>query len=185
MASLMDRSYDVPSRAEMEPGSRSSLNAQAPRSVPMSLEATRVDGDVFVLETSDGDIVSSVVFAIGVTAPWTAPIPGLEHAAHYVDVKRQRVRQAECVHRRQAPPRFEIAAPLPWAKRIVLASPRAIRTRRARTLAASHDSATRRACARQLPASIVDASIERVSAWPMASACSRNLVGRPARLRLR
>ena len=94
-------------------------------------EATRRDGDEFVLETTDGEYrCRAVVFAIGVTTPWTAPIPGLEHAAHYVDVKRADEydgRSVFIVGKRNSA--FEIAnSLLPWAKRIVLASPRAIRT---------------------------------------------------------
>ena len=132
VASLMDRSYDVPSRAEMEAGlalfvERAGLRVR----YQCRWESTQVDGDVFVLETSDGEYrCRAVVFAIGVTTPWTAPIPGLEHAAHYVDVKRAKEydgRSVFIVGKRNSA--FEIAnSLLPWAKRIVLASPRAIRT---------------------------------------------------------
>ena len=132
VASLMDRSYDVPSRAEMEAGlalfvERAGLRVR----YQCRWESTQVDGDVFVLETSDGEYrCRAVVFAIGVTTPWTAPIPGLEHAAHYVDVKRAEEydgRSVFIVGKRNSA--FEIAnSLLPWAKRIVLASPRAIRT---------------------------------------------------------
>jgi hypothetical protein len=70
------------------------------------------------------------VFALGVTTPWTAPIPGLEHASHYVDVRRAAEydgRSVFIVGKRNSA--FEVAnSLLPWAKRIVLASPRAIRT---------------------------------------------------------
>jgi hypothetical protein len=71
-----------------------------------------------------------VVFAVGVTTPWTAPIPGLEESTHYVDVKAASEYQGRSVFivgkRNSA---FEIAnSLLPWASRIVLASPRSIRT---------------------------------------------------------
>jgi thioredoxin reductase len=94
-------------------------------------EGTRRDGDAFVLETSDGEYRCRViVFAIGVTTPWTAPIPGLEHAVHYVDVKRAEAydgRSVFIVGKRNSA--FEVAnSLLPWARRIVLASPRPIRT---------------------------------------------------------
>ena len=58
------------------------------------------------------------------------PDPGLEHAAHYVDVQHADQydgRSVFIVGKRNSA--FEIAnSLLPWAKRIVLASPRAIRT---------------------------------------------------------
>ncbi len=130
--SLMDRSYDVPSRAEMEAAlERFSERARLRARYGCRWEATRREGDAFVLETSDGEYrCRAVVFAVGVTTPWTAPIPGLEHAAHYVDVKRAEEydgRSVFIVGKRNSA--FEIAnSLLPWARRIVLASPRAIRT---------------------------------------------------------
>jgi thioredoxin reductase len=132
LPSLMDRSYDVPSRAEMAAAlERFSERAELRVRYGCRWEATRRDGDTFVLETSDGEYrCRAVVFAVGVTTPWTAPILGLEHAAHYVDVKRADEydgRSVFIVGKRNSA--FEIAnSLLPWAKRIVLASPRAIRT---------------------------------------------------------
>jgi thioredoxin reductase len=130
--SLMDRTYDVPSRAEMEAGltlfaERAKLHVR----YGCRWEATRTEGDGFVLETSDGEYRCRViVFAVGVTTPWTAPIPGLEEAAHYVDVRGASEydgRSVFIVGKRNSA--FEIAnSLLPWAKRIVLASPRGIRT---------------------------------------------------------
>ncbi len=84
-----------------------------------------------MLETSDGEYrCRAVIFAVGVTTPWTAPIPGLEQATHYVDVRRAeeyRGRSVFIVGKRNSA--FEIAnSLLPWASRIVLASPRTIRT---------------------------------------------------------
>jgi thioredoxin reductase len=132
VASLMDRSYDVPSRAEMEAGlalfvERAGLRVR----YRCRWESTQVDGNGFVLETSDGEYrCRAVVFAVGVTTPWTAPIPGLEHAAHYVEVQHADQydgRSVFIVGKRNSA--FEIAnSLLPWAKRIVLASPRPIRT---------------------------------------------------------
>ena len=128
----MDRSYDVPSRAEME----AALSAFAERAglrvrYGCRWEATRPENGGFVLETSDGEYrCRAVIFAVGVTTPWTAPIPGLEHATHYVDVRRAeeyRGRSVFIVGKRNSA--FEIAnSLLPWASRIVLASPRTIRT---------------------------------------------------------
>ena len=132
VASLMDRSYDVPSRAEMEAGlalfaERAGLQVR----YACRWEATQTDGEAFVLETSDGEYrCRAVVLAVGVTTPWTAPIAGLEHAAHYVDVRPAAEydgRSVLIVGKRISA--FEVAnSLLPWAKRIVLASPRGIRT---------------------------------------------------------
>jgi thioredoxin reductase len=129
---LMDRSYDVPSRAEMASG----LTAFAERTklgvrYGCRWEGTRREGEEIVLETSDGDYrARAVVLALGVTTPWIAPIPGLEQATHYVDVRPAREyegRSVFIVGKRNSA--FEVAnGLLPWARRIVLASPRPIRT---------------------------------------------------------
>jgi thioredoxin reductase len=129
---LMDRSYDVPSRAEMEAGLATFAERAALRiRYGCRWQATRRDEDVFVLETSDGEYrCRAVVFALGATTPWKAPIPGLEQTAHYVDVQRPdayRGRSVFIVGKRNSA--FEVAnSLLPWASRIVLASPRPIRT---------------------------------------------------------
>ena len=84
---LMDRTFDVPSRDEMEAG----LVAFAERTgleirYGCRWESTRREDDGLVLVTSDGEYrCRAAVFAIGVTEPWKAPIPGVEHASHYVD----------------------------------------------------------------------------------------------------
>ena len=132
LPSLMDRTYDVPSRMEMEAAlARFAEHAGLEVRYGCRWEGTRVDGDGFALETSDGEYrCRAIVFAIGVTTPWRAPIPGLEQAAHYVDVRHAAEydgRTVFIVGKRNSA--FEIAnSLLPWAKRIVLASPRAIRT---------------------------------------------------------
>lgn len=129
---LMDRTYDVPSRSEMQAGLE--MFAQRARldvRYGCRWESTRRDGDELVLETTDGEYrARAVVFALGVTTPWIAPVPGLEQATHYVDVKPAREyegRSVFIVGKRNSA--FEVAnSLLPWASRIVLASPRPIRT---------------------------------------------------------
>ena len=129
---LMDRTYDVPSRAEMAAALESFVGrTELLVRYGCRWEATRREGDDLVLETSDGEYrARAVVFALGVTTPWTAPIPGLEQATHYVDVRPAREyngRSVFIVGKRNSA--FEIAnSLLPWASRIVLASPRPIRT---------------------------------------------------------
>lgn len=127
---FMDRAYDVPARGEMEAG----LAAFA-ENVDVRYECewltTARDDDGFVLGTSDGDYLCKVcVFAIGVTEPWTAPIPGLDAAPHYADTRapeHYRGKSVFIVGKRNSA--FELAQGLlPWASRIVLASPRPVQT---------------------------------------------------------
>jgi thioredoxin reductase len=129
---LMDRAYDLPSRAEMEAG----LAAFAERArlevrYGCTWESTRHEGEEVVLVTSDGEYRSRVaVFALGVTEPWRADVPGLEHAAHYVDTRepqRYADRDVFVVGKRNSG--FEVAQGiLPWARSIVLGSPRPVQT---------------------------------------------------------
>ena len=129
---LMDRAYDLPSRAEMEAGlcafaDRAGLEAR----YGCTWESTRYEDERLVLETSDGEYrCRAAVFALGVTEPWRAEVPGLEHAAHYVDTRdpaRYEGRDVFVVGKRNSG--FEVAQGiLPWARSIVLGSPRAVQT---------------------------------------------------------
>jgi thioredoxin reductase len=131
---LMDRTFDVPSRQEMEAG----LAAFAERTgleirYGCRWEATRREEDRIVLVTSDGEYRGrAVVFAIGVTEPWKAPIPGVENARHYVDtgaVEQYQGGRIFIVGKRNSG--FEVASGLlAWASEIVLASPRPVETAR-------------------------------------------------------
>ena len=136
---LMDRTFDVPSRQEMEAG----LVAFAERTgleirYGCRWEATRREEEGIVLVTSDGEYrCRAAVFAIGVTEAWKAPIPGAEDALHYVetgDAKRYQGRRVFIVGKRNSG--FEVASGLlPWASEIVLASPRPVDTARIGRLA--------------------------------------------------
>jgi len=129
---LMDRAYDLPSRREMESG----LVAFAERAAlevryGCTWESTRLEEDGIVLVTSDGEYrARAVVFALGVTEPWRADVPGLEHAPHYVDTldpARYADRNVFVVGKRNSG--FEVAQGiLPWARSIVLGSPRPVQT---------------------------------------------------------
>jgi len=129
---LMDRAYDLPSRAEME----AALAAFAERSridirYGCAWESTRHDGDRIVLVTSDGEYRGrAVVFALGVTEPWRPAVPGIERAAHYVETRspeRYGGRDVFVVGKRNSG--FEVAqGVLPWARSIVLGSPRSVQT---------------------------------------------------------
>ncbi|MGH2377644.1 MAG: NAD(P)-binding domain-containing protein [Candidatus Limnocylindria bacterium] len=127
MPGLMDGTSYFPSRPEME----RNLAAFAGRAaVPVRYgcrwEATRRDGDRFVLETSDGEYRCQVpVFAVGVAEPWRPDTPGLELATHYADTRPPETyadREVFIVGKENSA--FELASGfLQWARRIVLASP--------------------------------------------------------------
>jgi len=130
---LMDRAFDLPARAEMEAGI-AAFAKQAGIDVRYECEweSTRVEDDGrLVLVTSDGEYrARAVVFALGVTEPWKADVPGLEHAAHYVDTRdpaRYEDRDVFVVGKRNSG--FEVAQGiLPWARSITLGSPRPVQT---------------------------------------------------------
>jgi len=129
---FMDRAFDVPARHEMEAALVEFAKRGGVR-VRYGCEwlSTRRDDAGFVLGTSDGEYRCRVcVFAIGVTEPWVAPIPGLEAAPHYVAAnlpERYQGKSVFIVGKRNSG--FELAqALLPWARRIVLGSPRPVNT---------------------------------------------------------
>lgn len=130
---FMDRRFSVPSRPEMEAG----LAAFADRTrLPVRYgcrwEATRREPDGrLVLETTDGAYrCRAAVFALGVTEPWKSPIPGVEEIPHYVetgDPRSYEGKRVVVVGKRNSG--FEIAdGLLPWARQIVLVSPRPVET---------------------------------------------------------
>jgi thioredoxin reductase len=129
---FMDRSMDLPSRPEME----RALTAFAGRAgivvrYGCRWEGTRRDGDRFVLATTDGEYrCRAVVFAVGMTDPWRPAIPGLDGVPHYVDTRpapEYAGKRVFIVGKRNSA--FEIAHTLlPWARQLVLASPRRAQT---------------------------------------------------------
>jgi thioredoxin reductase len=130
IAEFMDRSFDVPSRAEME----AALVAFAERAgvrVRYGCEwtATRREDERFVLETDDGEYrCRFAIFALGVTEKWVPPIPGAELASHYVDTRppgAYRDKRVVVIGKRNSG--FELGhGLLPWAKELVLVSPRPV-----------------------------------------------------------
>jgi thioredoxin reductase len=128
---FMDRSFDVPSRAEME----AALVAFAERGnvqvrYGCRWTATRREQDGrLVIETSDGEYrCRFAVFAIGVTEPWAPAIAGAEHATHYVDTRPARAyenKRVVIIGKRNSG--FELGnGLLPWARQLVLVSPRPV-----------------------------------------------------------
>jgi thioredoxin reductase len=129
---FMDRAFDLPARREME----AALAAFTQRGgVEARYEcewlATRRTDDGFALETSDGEYRCRVcVFALGVTDPWAPPIPGLDAAPHYADTQapeRYAGKRVFVIGKRNSG--FELGQGLlPWARQLVLASPRRVDT---------------------------------------------------------
>ena len=129
----MNRSFAVPSRAEMEAG----LTAFAERAgvrvqYGCRWESTRraEDGGL-VLHTSTGEYrCRAAVFALGVTDPWKSDIPGIEDVPHYAETLEPRAYEGKrviVIGKRNSG--FEIAdGLLPWARRVVLVSPRPVQT---------------------------------------------------------
>jgi thioredoxin reductase len=129
---FMDGTFSVPSRPEMESG----LRAFAERTgleirYGCRWEGTRREDDGLVLVTSDGEYrCRAAVFAVGVTEPWKAPIPGIDDALHYTetgDPRRYSGQRVFIIGKRNSG--FEVATGLlPWASQLVLASPRPVET---------------------------------------------------------
>ncbi len=132
MPDFMDRSFDVPARAEMEAALRAFVERAGVRvRYGCTLERARREDESLVLETSDGEYrCRAAVFALGVTEPWIPPLPGVEAARHYVDTgdpSDYDGKRVVIVGKRNSG--FEVAhGLLPWAKQISLVSPRPVQT---------------------------------------------------------
>jgi thioredoxin reductase len=133
VAAEMDRTFMTPSRAEMERGLASFADrAGVGVRYGCAWESTRRDEGGFTLVTSDGEYrARAVVFAIGVTDPWKSVIPGIEKVPHYAETKEPRAYQGKrilVIGKRNSG--FEVADGLePWARRLVLVSPRPVQSR--------------------------------------------------------
>ncbi|MGH2407847.1 MAG: NAD(P)-binding domain-containing protein, partial [Candidatus Limnocylindrales bacterium] len=125
---FMDGTSEFPSRPEMEAQLAEFVRRTGlPVRFGCRWEATRKDGERFVLETSDGEYrCGLVVFAVGVAQPFTPEMAGREFVAHYADTREP----ASYAGRRifiigKENSAFELASGLlHWASRLVLASPR-------------------------------------------------------------
>ncbi len=129
MPGLMDGSSEFPSRAEMEAGlvefvGRTGLRVR----YETPWQGTSRDGELFVLHTPAGEYRTRVpIFSVGIAEPSTPDdIPGIEHAAHYVDTREASTYAgARLFIMGKANSGFELASGLlQWASPIILASPR-------------------------------------------------------------
>ena len=128
MVGLMDGTSYFPSRPEMQAG----LEAFVSRTeLPVRFNCRwtgtrRLDDGRFALETTDGEYTTgTLVIAVGVAEPWRPTSPGMELAAHYADtrpVEQYADRRIFIIGKQNSG--FELASGmLPWARRIVIASP--------------------------------------------------------------
>jgi thioredoxin reductase len=128
----MGRESVFPTRAEMESGirafaERTGLAVQ----YGCSWLSTSVDEQGFALATTDGEYrCRFLVLAVGMTEPWKPELPGISAVPHYAETgsaEEYRDRTVVLIGKRNSG--FELAdGLLPWARRIVLVSPRAVET---------------------------------------------------------
>jgi thioredoxin reductase len=128
MPTLMDGTSSFPSRPEMEANLAAFVERAGLRvRYQCRWEATRRDGDRFVLSTTDGEYRCQVaIFAVGIAEPYKPDTPGFDLVAHYADTRAAESyagKRLFIVGKENSG--FELATGLlQWAQRIVLASPR-------------------------------------------------------------
>jgi thioredoxin reductase len=129
MPGIMDGSSSFPSRPEMERNLATfAERAEIPVRYDTPWQSTRrADDGRFVLATPAGEYTCRVaIFAIGMAEPWKPSTPGIEAVPHYVEagpVEAYAGKRVFTVGKQNSA--FEIAtALLPWARQIVMASPR-------------------------------------------------------------
>ena len=131
MVGLMDGSSYFPSRPEMELNlatfaSRTGIQVRYGCRWTATRSEAGPAGDRFVLETTDGEYRCDVaVFAVGVAEPFTPATPGFDLAAGYADTRPAETYAGKRVFiAGKQNSGFELASGLlPWARRIVIASP--------------------------------------------------------------
>jgi thioredoxin reductase len=128
MPEMMDGTSSFPSRHEMELNLATfARRAEIPVRYGCTWHSTRREGAGFVLATSDGEYrCRAAIFAVGVAQPWKPETPGFEHVSHYADTRApEHYAGRNLFIAGKENSGFELATGLlPWAQRIVLASPR-------------------------------------------------------------
>src|SRR5262249_41069269 len=119
----MGRESVFPARSEMEAGLRAFLESTGIRvRYGCRWESTSVREEGFALARTDGEYRGRfVVFAVGMTEPWTPELSGIEHVPHYAETTAAadyRGHSVVLIGKRNSG--FERAdGLLPWARRIV------------------------------------------------------------------
>ena len=127
MPRVMDGTSYFPSRPEMERGLVAfAEGTRLAVRYGCRWESTRLEGDDFLLVTTEGEYrAKTVVFAVGVAEPWRPPVLEVEGVEQYGDLKpveSYRDHRVFIVGKQNSG--FEIATGLlPWARQIILASP--------------------------------------------------------------
>ena len=125
---LMDGSSYFPSRSEMEQNIATFARDTGIRvRYDCRWTGTVRDGEGFRLHTTAGEYRARVlVFAFGLAEPWKPDIPGIEHVPHYAETRAPETYAGKRVFIiGKETSAFELANGfLPWARQIVLASPR-------------------------------------------------------------
>jgi thioredoxin reductase len=129
MPKIMDGTSSFPSREEMERNLATfAQTAEIPIRFDTLWQSTRqTDDGRFALTTPAGEYTCRVaVFAVGMAEPWKPKTPGVEAVPHYVETgppESYAGKRVFTVGKQNSA--FEIAtALLPWARQIVMASPR-------------------------------------------------------------
>ncbi|HEV8053727.1 MAG: NAD(P)-binding domain-containing protein [Chloroflexi bacterium] len=132
MAGLMDGTSEFPTRPDMERNlatfvERTGLPVRYGCRWESSQREASAEGDRFVIVTDEGEYRARIcVFAVGVAEAWTPPGPGMDQVPHYVDTRPAETyagRRLFIIGKQNSG--FELAnGLLPWARSIVLASPR-------------------------------------------------------------
>ncbi|HYH27868.1 MAG TPA: NAD(P)-binding domain-containing protein [Actinomycetota bacterium] len=128
---VMDGTSSFPSREEMERGLTDFVRrTKTPVRFDTRWETTRREENGFAIGTSDGEYrAKAFVCAVGMTEAWRPVIPGLDKVPHYVDISQAKSyanKTVVIIGKRNSG--FEIAdGILPWARKIVLVSPRPTR----------------------------------------------------------
>jgi thioredoxin reductase len=131
VAEFMDGSSYFPARSEMQSGLAAFVERTAlPIRYGCRWESTKATDDGFIVTTTDGEYRCRVlVIAVGMAEPYKPEGKGFEEVPHYVDAKEPNEysgKRVFIVGKRNGA--FEIAdALLPWARQIILASPKPAR----------------------------------------------------------
>ena len=131
MPDLMDGSSYFPSRPEMERNlatfaERTGIAVRYGCRWTATAREPSPTGERFVLTTTDGEYRTPVlVLAVGIAEPYTPQTPGIELAAHYAQTRPAETyadKRVFIIGKQNSG--FELASGLlPWARRIVVASP--------------------------------------------------------------
>ena len=127
MPEKMDGTSYFPSRPEMEQNLVAFAQQTGVRvRYGCRWEATRHDGKMFTLVTSEGEYRAPLlVFAVGVAEPWRPATPGVDKVPHYADTRpadAYRDKRIFIIGKQNSG--FELASGLlQWSRQIVLASP--------------------------------------------------------------